>query len=217
MRTNTKKYVTLAMLSAIAFVVMMYGRIPTGFWELKYDPKDIIIVIGGFIFGPLSAFLISLVVSLVEMVTVSTTGVIGLVMNVISSCAFACTAAFVYKRKRTMSGAVIGLILGALLMTASMLLWNYIITPVFMNVSREKVVAMLLPIFLPFNLIKSGLNAALTILLYKPVVTVLRKSNLVPKPETNGKKPVFNVGVILTALFVLITGILVILVNLKIL
>lgn len=212
MQTNTKKYVTLAMLSAIAYVVMVFGRIPV-FLFLKLDPKDVIITIGGFIFGPLSAFLVSLVVSLVEMVTVSDTGVIGLLMNVISTCAFACIAAFVYKRKRTLTGAVIGLCLGSLAMTASMLLWNYIVTPVYMGIAREEVVKMLPTIFLPFNLLKSTLNSALTMLLYKPVVTVLRKSNLAPERETNDKKAFFNFGVLITSLFIVITCILLILVN----
>ena len=210
MRFNTKKLVTLAMLSAIAYVVVAIGRIPIVMF-LKFEAKDVIITIGGFIFGPLSAFLISLIVSLVEMVTVSDTGIIGFLMNVIASCAFACTASFVYKRHRTLAGAAIGLILGSLAMTSSMLLWNYIITPVYMNLPREQVAEMLAPIFLPFNLIKSGLNAALTMLLYKPVVTALRKRNLVPKRETEGKKSFFNFGVVLTSLFVIITCILFIL------
>lgn len=213
MNTNTKKLVTLAMLSAIAYVVMAFGRVPIipAVEFLKYDPKDIIIAIGGFIFGPLSAFLISVVVSLVEMVTVSETGVIGFLMNVISTCAFACTAAFIYKHKRSLSGAIIGLIAGSLAMTSMMLLWNYIITPVYMKVQREIVASMLAPVFLPFNLLKSGLNAAFAMLLYKPVVTVLRKSNLVPEPEPDGEKPRFNVWGVLAALFILGTCILIIL------
>lgn len=215
MNTNTKKIVTLAMLSAIAYVVMAVGRIPIipTVEFLKYDPKDIIITIGGFVFGPLSAFLMSVVVSFVEMVTVSETGIIGLIMNVISTCAFSCTAAFIYKHKRTLSGAVIGLIAGSLAMTGIMLLWNYIITPIYMGVPRETVANMLVPIFLPFNLLKSGLNAALTMLLYKPLITVFRKSNLIPEPETNGKKPRFNFGVMLVSLFVLGTCMLIILLS----
>ena len=117
----------------------------------------------------------------------------------------------VYKRHRTLAGAAIGLILGSLAMTSSMLLWNYIITPIYMNLPREEVVKMLVPIFLPFNLIKSGLNAALTMLLYKPVVTDLRKRNLVPERETDGRRSFFNFGVVLTSLFVIITCILFIL------
>lgn len=215
MNTNTKKLVTLAMLSAIAYVVMAFGRVPIipGVEFLKYDPKDIIIAIGGFIFGPLSAFLMSLVVSLVEMVTVSESGIIGLMMNVISTCAFACTAAFIYKHMRSLAGAILGLIAGGLAMTGMMLLWNYIITPVYMKVPREVVVNMLAPVFLPFNLLKSGLNAGFAMLLYKPLITVFRKSNLVPEPETDGKKPIFNFGVLLVSLFVLGTCLLIILLN----
>ncbi|MDD3841014.1 MAG: ECF transporter S component, partial [Clostridia bacterium] len=109
MDNKTKKLTNLAMLSAIAYIVMVVGRIPIVLF-LKYDPKDVIIAIGGFMYGPLSAFVISAVVSFVEMFTVSDTGVIGLIMNIISSCSFACTAAYIYKRKRTLKGAIIGLI-----------------------------------------------------------------------------------------------------------
>ena len=69
-------------------IVMVIGRFPlipvAPF--LTFDPKDVIIVIGGFIGGPFSAFIISLVVSFVEMVTVGKTGIIGMVMNVVSTC-----------------------------------------------------------------------------------------------------------------------------------
>ena len=78
-----------------------------------------------------------------------------------------------------LSGAVIGLAAGALTMTCVMLLWNYLITPLYLGYSREAVAKLLLPAFLPFNLIKSGLNAALTFLLYKPVITALRKSGYI--------------------------------------
>ena len=38
---------------------------------------------------------------------------------------------------------------------------------------------MLLPMFLPFNLLKGGLNSAIVLMLYKPLVTALRKTGLV--------------------------------------
>ena len=145
------------MLSAAAYVVMAIIKIPVVLF-LKYEPKDIIIAIGGFIYGPLSALVISAVVSFAEMLTVSDTGPIGLVMNLLSTVSFACTAAFIYKKRRTLKGAVIGLITGSLIMVAMMLLWNYLITPLYMGTPREAVAAMLIPVFLPFNLIKASLN-----------------------------------------------------------
>lgn len=77
----------LAMLAALAYIVMVVGRIPVVLF-LKYDPKDVVIAISGLLYGPLSAMSVSLVVSLVEMLTVSDTGFIGMVMNFLSSATF---------------------------------------------------------------------------------------------------------------------------------
>ncbi len=188
MKTDTKKLTTLAMLCAIAYVIMAVGRIPISTVDfLKYDPKDIIITIGGFIYGPLAVLMMSLVVSLIEMVTVSTTGIIGFVMNVVQTCAFACTAAFIYKKHHTLWGAVIGLVVGTVLATVAMLIWNYALTPIYMGMPREAVAEMLVPVFLPFNLIKGGINTSLTILFYKHIVTALRKANLVPVSQAHEK------------------------------
>ncbi|MDR2909362.1 MAG: ECF transporter S component [Oscillospiraceae bacterium] len=187
-RVAVRKMVFLAMLATIAFVVMLVGRVPVVMF-LKYDPKDVIIAFGGLLFGPMSAFIVSLTVSLVEMFTVSDTGPIGLMMNILSTCAFACTASFIYKRDRSMKGAVTGLVSGVILMVAVMLLWNYLIAPFYMHVSREEVAALLIPAFLPFNVIKGGLNATLTLLIYKPLVKALRGSGLLPAREGEQDAP----------------------------
>ncbi len=211
MKNKTNQLITLAMLSAIAYIVMAIGRIPIVLF-LKYDPKDVVITIGGFIYGPLSAFIISVLVSFVEMLTVSDTGVIGLIMNIISTCSFACTAAYIYKKNRTLKGAIIGLVTGSLFATLVMLLWNYLITPLYLGYPREAVVKLLLPAFLPFNLLKGSLNAAITMLLYKPIVTTLRKSNLVPESVHGSQVNRLNIGVMLVSALVLITCILLVLV-----
>lgn len=195
----------LALLAAVAYVVMYLSKlIPVnvlGF--LNFDLKDVIICIAGFLFGPLAAAGISLVVSLIEMVTVSSTGLWGLLMNVLSTCAFACMAAWFYQRNRTIKGAIVGLVIGAVLMAAVMLLWNWLITPIYMHTPREKVVPLLIPIFLPFNLIKAGINGTLTVLLYKPIVNALRKAKLV-KPSS-GKGGKSKLGVALVAAVLLVT------------
>ena len=209
MNERTKKLTTLAMLCALAYVAVAVFRIPVVLF-LKYDPKDVIIAIGGFIYGPLPAFVIALLVSFVEMVTLSGTGPWGFLMNVLSSCAFACTAAFVYKHDRSMKGAVKGLVLGVVLMVAVMMLWNYIVTPIYMGYPREAVAAMLLPYFLPFNLLKGGLNAAITMFLYKPFVQTLRRANLVPDGEQQGSA--LHSGILLVAMLIVVSCILLILI-----
>ena len=177
----------IGMLSALAFVLTCLGNlIPikvAGF--LDYDPKDIIIVIAGFILGPISAIVITIITALLELVTISTTGIIGFVMNVISSAFFAVTASLIYQKKRTLSGAIIGLICGVVAMCLAMMLWNYLITPLYMaGTSREMIAKMLPTVFLPFNLVKGSANAALAMLLYKPVVNAMRRARLLDKIES---------------------------------
>ena len=131
-------------------------------------------------------------------------------MNLTSTCSFACTAALIYKKKHSLKGAVLGLLAGSVFMAAAMLLWNWLITPWYMNIPREEVQVLLIPMFLPFNLLKAGLNSALVLVLYKPLVSALRKTKLIPAaPQTSrSAKP----GIYLFAGILLITCILLMLV-----
>lgn len=203
---RTKKLTAIGMLCALAYAAVVAGRIPIVLF-LKYDPKDVVIVIGGLIFGPLVSLMVTVIVSVVQMFTISGTGILGCLMNMISSCSFACTAAFVYKKRHKLSGAVAGLLCGWGCQVAVMMLWNYLIAPIYMGYPREAVVELLLPAFLPFNLIKGGLNAALTLLLYKPGVTALRRSNLLESGNGAGKTRA-SVGGILVAVMVIVTCVL---------
>ena len=207
--SKTKKLTTIGMLCALAYAAAVVGRIPLVLF-LKYEPKDVIIVIGGLIFGPLASFAVAVIVSVVQMFTISGTGILGCIMNIISSCSFACTAAFIYKRKHKLTGAMLGLFCGWSCQVVVMMLWNYLLTPIYMGYPREAVVELLIPAFLPFNLIKGGLNTAITMLLYKPVVTALRRSNLIESNQDSDKMRI-NIGVLLVALLMIITCVLLIL------
>ena len=206
---KTTKLTTTAMLCALAYITVLFGRIPVVLF-LKYDPKDVVIVIGGLLFGPFTSAVVTVIVSVVQMFTISGTGILGCIMNIVSSCSFACPAAFIYKRRRRLSGAMLGLFCGVVCQAAVMMLWNYLITPVYLGYPREEVVKLLLPAFLPFNLIKGGLNGAFTMLLYKPVVTALRRSNVI-ESDGSAEKMRMNTGVVFIALLVIVTCVLLIL------
>ena len=179
-QAKTKEIAVLAMLTALAFVAVAFLRVPAVAF-LKYEPKDVVIVLGGFLYGPAAAAAVAALSSFLELLTISDTGLIGFVMNFLSSAAFACTAALIYRKKHTLTGAVLGLVAGVVSMTVVMLLWNYLLTPLYMNTPRADVAAMLIPVFLPFNLLKSLLNSALALLLYRPLVLGLRRANLFPQ------------------------------------
>ncbi len=210
-KIDTKKLAVLAMLTALAYVVMWISKIlPSVNDFLDFDFKHVVICIGGFIYGPVSAGLITVVVCFIEMITISGTGPWGCLMNIIGTASFCCTACYVYKKNHTMKGAVIGLSLGVIVMTALMLLWNYLVTPIYQGMPRSAIADMLVPVFLPFNLVKGGMNMAATLLLYKPIVGALRHARLVPESETHaapvgGKK---KLGFTIVALFLLASFIL---------
>ena len=212
---STKAIATIGMMSAIAFVAKLVSNVlPQVAGFLSFDLKDVVIVIAGFVSGPLTAAVITVIVSFVEMLTISSTGIIGFVMNVIQSCAFACTASAFYQKNRNMKSTVTGLVAGVLTMTAVMILWNWLITPLYMGVPREMVVKMLIPTFLPFNLVKGGINATLALLLYKPIVNTLRKAKLVPPSSSSaGQK---KIGIAIVAAVLLVTFVLLALVLAKV-
>jgi riboflavin transporter FmnP len=209
-----KSLCAMGMLTAIAIVCDIFIRIPNIGGFLTYEPKDVILVIGAFIFNPIAGIIMSLVVCLIEMVTISHTGIIGLIMNFLASAVFVGVSSVIYHRNKKMSRAIIGLIAGSLSMIVIMLLWNYIMTPIFMGVPREAVLHMILPLLLPFNLLKAGLNSTLTMFLYKGIVTALRKSKLVPESENKQTKKSVSTSVLIvvTSAFLAITLLLVILI-----
>ncbi len=212
-----KSLAAMALLTALAVAADLFLRIPGIGGFLTYEPKDVIITIGAFIFGPIAGILMSLAVSFVEMITVSSTGPIGLLMNFLSSATFVGVASVIYYRKKTMPRAIIGLCAAVLSMTAIMLLWNYIVTPMYMGVPRQAVLEMIVPLLLPFNLLKASLNAALVLLLYKGVVTALRKSKLVPERESKSENKRLNtVLVVVISAVAVITLLLVLLIFAKI-
>ena len=208
-----RKLAIIAMLCALAYIVMLFRTPPIFLPFLRYEAKDVVIAIGGFLFGPISALMMSILVALVEMITATDTGPFGAIMNALTSSTFACTAALIYKYRKTLSGAAIGLAAGIAITVPVALLWNYLIVPLYMaNTSRADVLPLLVSAFLPFNLIKYGLSAALAMVVYKPLRIALDKSRLLPLPSDGTKAASkINIGVLLVSMFVIATCVLYIL------
>lgn len=179
-----KKLVVAAMFSALAFASMFVMRINVMF--LTCDVKDAIVTIAGLLFGPLYSLIIALVVSLLEFIAIGDTGLWGFLMDFLSTAAFSCTCALIYKYKKNLKGAITGLVSAALTMTAFMLLFNLFIVPLYTpDYTTAKVAAMVPKLFLPFNLAKGFLNAALVLILYKPASTAMKAARILPKNIEN--------------------------------
>ena len=181
-----KQLAIIAMFCALSFASMLVIKIPVQFLDL--DVKDSIIILCGLIFGPIPAVLVSFIVPLLQFLTISGTGHYGLIMNILSSLSFSLVASLVYRYKKTFYGAIVGLVSGVVSMTAVMMLANLFITPHYMNVPREVVASMIPTLLLPFNLVKAILNAAIVLLLYKPLSNVLKKTGMIESTQSSVTK-----------------------------
>lgn len=172
MNPKVRKLTVMAMLVAISIVLVYLIHFPIfpAAAFLEYDPADIPILVGTFAFGPAAGFLLTLVTCVVQGVTVSAgSGAYGIIMHIISTSVLVLVAGNIYRVKHTRAGAAIGLILGTICWGLVMMVANHFITPLFMGVPVEMVDAMLLPVILPFNLIKAGVNSLITFLIYKTI------------------------------------------------
>ena len=202
---SIRRMVMIALFCAMSYVVMMVIHIKVGF--LTMDVKDAVITLCGLYFGPLAALFISVTVPLLELFTVSDTGFYGLIMNILGSASFSLTVSLFYKWRKTLFGAVMGLLSGVLLMTAVMVVANLLITPYFMGTTASTVRGMIPTLLLPFNLLKGVINAGAVLLLYKPLSRALRKAGILARRpaaleghHTHPRSHATGVWVTLTAL-----------------
>lgn len=176
-QTKTRTLVQMAVLSAMSVLLVYLIHLPLfpAAPFLEYDPADIPILIGTFMLGPGGGLIVTLVACVVQGLTVSASGgIIGILMHFFATAAYAGVAGIIYRKNHTRKGAGIALVCGALAMVIVMVLWNLIFTPIFMGTDRATVLTMLVPIIIPFNMIKAGINAVVTFVAYKPLSKVLR-------------------------------------------
>lgn len=172
--------VVMALFCALAYATMFVFRFNVAF--LTFDLKDVFLTIGGLLFGPIAAVVMSLLVALLEFITVGDTGPYGFLMNFVSSAVFTSVCALVYGYRKKLSGAVIGLVAAVISMTGVMMVMNLLITPLYTSSSSADVAKMIPTLLLPFNLIKATFNAALVLLFYKPVSRALKAAGYTPSP-----------------------------------
>ena len=180
-KLDVKKISILAMFTALGYLCLFIFRFKVSFLTLEF--KDVFITLSGFVYGPLAAAGVALAETLLELVTLSDTGFWGALMNFAGSAAFAVTASLIYKFNKSYKGAVIGLIASVFCMTAVMLLMNIIVTPIYMKTDVNTVVKMIPKLLLPFNLVKSMLNASIAFIIYKPLSQAFKAAGLIPKGE----------------------------------
>lgn len=177
MTRQIRKITTIAMLTAISAVLITLIHFPIfpAAAFLEYDPADVAILMGAFACGPISGLIITVLASFIQAFFLGGNGVYGFLMHTISSGVLALTAGTIYRFHRTRTGALLALLFGTIMMGLIMMIANHFITPIFMGAPVEVVDSMLLPVILPFNLLKAGINSIIAFLIYKPLSPLLHK------------------------------------------
>lgn len=187
--TNKKavdRIVKLGLLAAMGVLLSAVIRFPIfpAAPFLEYDMADVPILIGTFLYGPWWGLLLTAVVSILQGMTVSaSSGWIGILMHFIATGGFVLIAGMVYRHNRTLKGALTALICGAQEMVLLMIPLNFLFTGYFMGTPQTVILDMLFPVIIPFNAIKAGINAVVTLLVYKTVGRVLKLEIMKAAPE----------------------------------
>ena len=165
----------LALLTALAYVVtfLEFPIFPAAPF-LQLDFSNVFVLLGGFLYGPLAAVIISLLKECLSLLD-SGTNFVGEIANFLINFAFYIVPTVVYRYKKGLKWVIPMLVIGTILQVAASLPVNrYINFPLFMGDGAASFAALWWYIIL-FNLIKGAAVSLVTILLYKRVSWLFKK------------------------------------------
>ena len=190
--TRVSYIVKIGVLSALSVIVMLFEFplvfIAPSFYEL--DLSEAIIMMGGFAMGPLAALLMELVKNLLNiLINGTTTGFVGEFANFVTGCCLTVPAALIYKYRKSLKGALVGMAVGIVsLAIVGGLINYYIMLPMysaFMPLDtiiaagaavtgfiHDKMTFVLFAV-VPFNIVKGLLCSGIALLLYKRLSKIL--------------------------------------------
>ena len=166
----------LALLTALAYVVtfLEFPIFPAAPF-LQLDFSNVFVLLGGFLYGPLAAVIISLLKECLSLLD-SGTNFVGEIANFLINFAFYIVPTVVYRYKKGLKWVIPMLVIGTILQVAASLPVNrYINFPLFMGDGAASSFAALWWYIILFNLIKGAAVSLVTILLYKRVSWLFKK------------------------------------------
>ncbi|SES86368.1 Riboflavin transporter FmnP [Natronincola peptidivorans] len=189
---TTSNLVKMSILGVISYVLMfIHFPLPMFPVFLKIDVADVPALIGGFALGPVAGMLIQLIKNFLHLVTKTSTGGVGELSNFIVGTAYVVPAAMIYHMKKDRTHAIIGVMVGTVVMALAGALSNYyLIIPFYSNfmpidaivqtgtVINSRIVdvkTLVIYGITPFNIFKGLLIAFVTLLIYKKISPIIKK------------------------------------------
>lgn len=190
-KTVDVRYIAASGMLAAVAIILQYIELPVPMLMpafIKFDFSDLPALVGAFAFGPITGVVIELVKNLIHC-AVSQSATVGELSNFILGAVFTFVAGFIYKRGKNKKNAIIGGVVGAVVMGLISIPSNYfVVYPFYYNFMPEEVVLgmyqAILPAMksiiqclivfnLPFTIIKGLLSVLITMFIYKPLSPIL--------------------------------------------
>ena len=194
-KMSVRNIAVTAMLSAIAFILMyLQIAIPIMPSFIKFDFSDLPALLGSFALGPLYGAIICFIKNVLHL-AVSQSMFVGELSNFILAVLFVVPAGLIYKKKKTKKRALIGGLVGMVVMGVLSLVTNYfVVYPVYYNfMPKETIIAAydaisfaiakvhmtsigqcLLIFNVPFTMLKALISVVISMIIYKPLSPILR-------------------------------------------
>ena len=191
---STSTLVKIGVLGSLGGILMLFEfPLPFAPSFMGVDLSDTPVMLSSMALGPLAGVVTSFVKIIIKLLMKpTTTGFIGELSNLVLSISIALTVGFIYKMKKDRKGAIIAVAATVITMSAVALVTNaYIIYPAYVNVlgyNMSDLIAltnslnglvhdywsMMFFMVVPFNVVKQGFVAVLTIILLKHVEPLIR-------------------------------------------
>ena len=169
---SVRELVTLAIFSALG-MALSFIQIPIfpPAPYLQYDPSGIVTLTVALMYGPAAGIMVQLVSWIPKLIM----SPLGSLLTVVAMIGAVLVVGFIYKKFHNLKGAIVAIVVGSVIFTAIAIAMNFVITPIYTpGVTVEAVASMVVPILLPFNIIKCAINGVVTGLLYKPVSNLVK-------------------------------------------
>ncbi len=197
---NPTRIVMIALFGALTGLLHI-AKFPLSFafpGFLEFDFSDIPLFIGTFALGPLSGCLIVVVKILIKLVCLGTANMfVGELANLLIGWAFVIPAGLLYRRFRTLKGAVLSLVAGSVCSVVAAIFANrFLLIPFYVEImfggSFQPLLGMMKPLFpaiteanfysfylwvsvLPFNVLRCLIASLLCFFVYKHVSRLINR------------------------------------------
>jgi riboflavin transporter len=183
-KMNVKAYVSIGMLSSIAYLLMLLNfPLPLFPNFLFVDFSDIPALIAALIFGPIAGILVEFFKNVLNyLATGSQTGIpLGHIANFLAGIVFVLPTYYVYNKLKTKKGMTLALVVGTVSMAVIMSILNYIIIlpayTVLMGFPDMR--NLVVPAILPFNILKGVMMSFIFMLLFIRMQSWIHKFSII--------------------------------------